>query len=65
MEIGLRCMFDVNHGPKRWLERLTNIQKFQDLEEERLDFTKSSIWTYANIASTVCVSDDAVCVDPC
>lgn len=36
-------------------------QKFQDLEEERLDFTKSSLWTYANIASTVCVSDDAVC----
>ena len=34
--------------------------KFQDLEEERLDFTKSSLWTYANIASTVCVSDDAV-----
>lgn len=36
--------------------------KFQDLEEERLDFTKSSLWTYANIASTVCVSDDAVCL---
>lgn len=36
-------------------------QKFQDLEEERLDFTKSSLWAYANIASTVCVSDDAVC----
>ena len=35
-------------------------QKFQDLEEERLDFTKSSLWTFANIASTVCVSDDAV-----
>jgi hypothetical protein len=38
--------------------------KFQDLEEERLDFTKSSLWTYANIASTVCVSDDAVCFLP-
>ncbi|KAJ5141351.1 hypothetical protein N7476_008906 [Penicillium atrosanguineum] len=35
--------------------------KFQDLEEERLDFAKSSLWTYANIASTVCVSDDASC----
>ncbi|KAG8525923.1 uncharacterized protein KY384_000685 [Bacidia gigantensis] len=34
--------------------------KFQDLEEERLDFMKSSLWTFANIASTVCVSDDAV-----
>jgi hypothetical protein len=36
------------------------LQKFQDLEEERIDFTKSSLWTFANIASTVCVSDDAV-----
>ncbi|KAF2016174.1 hypothetical protein BU24DRAFT_450757 [Aaosphaeria arxii CBS 175.79] len=35
--------------------------KFQDLEEERLDYTKSSLWTFANIASTVCVSDDASC----
>lgn len=35
--------------------------KFQDLEEERLDFTKSSLWSYANIASTVCVTDDGSC----
>ncbi|KAI9786637.1 MAG: hypothetical protein M1839_006188 [Geoglossum umbratile] len=35
--------------------------KFQDLEEERLDFMKSSLWSFANIASTVCVSDDASC----
>ncbi|RPA83678.1 hypothetical protein BJ508DRAFT_207045 [Ascobolus immersus RN42] len=35
--------------------------KFQDLEEERIDFIKSSLWTFANVASTVCVSDDASC----
>ncbi|KAI0548232.1 hypothetical protein F4679DRAFT_551706 [Xylaria curta] len=35
--------------------------KFQDLEEERLDFSKSSLWTFANLASTVCVSDDTSC----
>ena len=35
--------------------------KFQDLEEERLDFMKSSLWAFANVASTVCVSDDAAC----
>ncbi|CAG8961262.1 hypothetical protein HYFRA_00013318 [Hymenoscyphus fraxineus] len=35
--------------------------KFQDLEEERLDFLKASLWAFANIASTVCVSDDASC----
>lgn len=35
--------------------------KFQDLEEERLDFTKNSLWTFINVASTLCVSDDASC----
>jgi Fes/CIP4, and EFC/F-BAR homology domain len=35
--------------------------KFQDLEEERLDFMKSSLWAFANVASTVCVTDDASC----
>ncbi|KAK3381595.1 hypothetical protein B0H63DRAFT_476148 [Podospora didyma] len=35
--------------------------KFQDLEEERLDYSKSSLWSFANLASTVCVSDDASC----
>ncbi|PHH73493.1 hypothetical protein CDD82_5459 [Ophiocordyceps australis] len=35
--------------------------KFQDLEEERLDFSKSSLWAFANISSTVCVSDDGSC----
>ncbi|XPS73556.1 formin-binding protein [Ascochyta lentis] len=35
--------------------------KFQDLEEERIDYTKSSLWNFANIASTVCVSDDGSC----
>jgi hypothetical protein len=38
-----------------------SFQKFQDLEEERIDFLKSSCWTFANISSTVCVSDDASC----
>lgn len=35
--------------------------KFQDLEEERLDYFKSSLWSFANISSTVCVSDDQSC----
>ncbi|RDW86403.1 formin-binding protein HOF1 [Aspergillus mulundensis] len=47
---------------ERWnKEWKSACDKFQDLEEERIDFTKSSLWTYANIASTVCVSDDASC----
>jgi hypothetical protein len=36
------------------------LQKFQDLEEERIDFFKNNLWAFANISSTVCVSDDAV-----
>lgn len=32
----------------------------QDLEEERLEFMKDNMWTYANAVSTVCVADDLV-----
>ena len=46
----------------RWKKEWASAcDKFQDLEEERLDFTKASLWQFANIASTVCVSDDASC----
>ncbi len=34
------------------------MQKFQDLEEERINYTKNSLFDFANIASTICVSDD-------
>src|SRR5436305_11596177 len=34
--------------------------KFQDLEEERIDSLKTYLWTYANLISTVCVADDEV-----
>ncbi|CAL1711595.1 unnamed protein product [Somion occarium] len=33
----------------------------QDLEEERIDFMKDTMWAYANAVSTVCVSDDESC----
>ena len=46
----------------RWNQEWKNAcDKFQDLEEERIDFLKSNLWTYANIMSTVCVSDDETC----
>lgn len=32
----------------------------QDLEEERIEFMKDSMWGYANAVSTVCVADDEV-----
>jgi len=46
----------------RWnQEWKTACDKLQDLEEERIDFLKSNLWTYANIMSTVCVADDETC----
>lgn len=33
----------------------------QDLEEERLDFMKDTLWAYANDLSTLCVADDLSC----
>ncbi|KAG6877976.1 hypothetical protein C0993_001378 [Termitomyces sp. T159_Od127] len=33
----------------------------QDLEEERLEFMKDILWTYANEVSTLCVNDDLSC----
>ncbi|KAF9462385.1 hypothetical protein BDZ94DRAFT_1261233 [Collybia nuda] len=33
----------------------------QDLEEERVDFMKDTLWAYANAVSTLCVSDDESC----
>ncbi|CAG8554328.1 16375_t:CDS:10 [Acaulospora colombiana] len=35
--------------------------KFQDLEEERIDYLKISLWNYTNLVSTVCVADDESC----
>lgn len=33
----------------------------QDLEEERMEFMKDILWSYANLVSTICVSDDEAC----
>ena len=60
IEIGKQPAMRVLRGKSYNVLAADIPQKFQDIEEERLDFTKSSLWTFANIASTVCVSDDAV-----
>ncbi|KAL1917782.1 uncharacterized protein VTP21DRAFT_3616 [Calcarisporiella thermophila] len=31
---------------------------FQNLEEERIEFLRNSLWNYANVLSAACVSDD-------
>ncbi|KAH7099880.1 hypothetical protein BKA62DRAFT_640553 [Auriculariales sp. MPI-PUGE-AT-0066] len=35
--------------------------KAQDLEDERIEFTKNNMWEYANTVSTACVQDDESC----
>ncbi|KAI8614456.1 hypothetical protein BC830DRAFT_1169424 [Chytriomyces sp. MP71] len=46
----------------RWEEdfRVT-CNEFQKLEEERIDYLRGRLWAYANIISTLCVSDDESC----
>lgn len=34
----------------------------QDLEEERINFIKDNAWNLANAISSVCVTDDEVCI---
>ncbi|KAF2671385.1 hypothetical protein BT63DRAFT_215664 [Microthyrium microscopicum] len=46
----------------RWNREWKNAcDKFQDLEEERIEYLKDSLWIFANISSTVCVTDDQSC----
>ncbi|KAG8990094.1 hypothetical protein FRB90_001914 [Tulasnella sp. 427] len=47
---------------RQWNEAWkTYCDKCEDLEEDRLDFIKDSVWAYANAISAVCVSDDVSC----
>ncbi|CAG8709609.1 5276_t:CDS:2, partial [Dentiscutata heterogama] len=47
---------------QRWNEdwRLA-CEKFQYLEEDRIDFLKKELWNYANLISSICVVDDESC----
>ncbi|EPX74819.1 cell division control protein Cdc15 [Schizosaccharomyces octosporus yFS286] len=45
-----------------WVDRWTEIcDAFQHIEEYRLEFLKTNMWSYANIISTACVKDDEAC----
>ena len=55
----VKALHETTH---RWnTEWKQACDKYQDLEEERIDVLKANLWTYANIMSTVCVSDDEAC----
>ncbi|KAG5457834.1 MAG: hypothetical protein BJ554DRAFT_2057, partial [Olpidium bornovanus] len=50
---------------KRWeKEWRAALDKFQSLEIERIDFTKETLWAYANILSIACVKDDEAGILP-
>ncbi|KAF9971158.1 Proline-serine-threonine phosphatase-interacting protein 2 [Actinomortierella ambigua] len=36
---------------------------FQGLEEQRIDYLRTTLWNYANIISTACVADDEVFIE--
>ncbi|PRT55394.1 Septation protein imp2 [Wickerhamiella sorbophila] len=48
----------IDHWNHEWKN---TCDRFQTLEEERIDFLKSNLWAYANVVSSVCVSDDEGC----
>ena len=58
-QLAVKALAETTH---RWnIEWKQACDKYQDLEEERIDFLKSNLWTLANIMSTVCVADDESC----
>ncbi|KAL1914915.1 uncharacterized protein VTP21DRAFT_7831 [Calcarisporiella thermophila] len=47
---------------KKWKTDWTAAcNQYQEMEEERITYLRSYLWNYANILSTVCVSDDESC----
>uniref|UniRef100_A0A060T2E7 ARAD1A01232p n=1 Tax=Blastobotrys adeninivorans TaxID=409370 RepID=A0A060T2E7_BLAAD len=48
----------MDHWNQEWKN---GCDRFQDLEEERINFLKSNLWAFTNIVSSVCVNDDEGC----
>ncbi|CAI2162714.1 15064_t:CDS:10 [Funneliformis geosporum] len=58
----IQLVKNIQGTTKTWnYDWKTACNKFQDLEEDRIDKLKSFLWTYANLISTVCVADDESC----
>ncbi|KAG0324680.1 Proline-serine-threonine phosphatase-interacting protein 2 [Dissophora globulifera] len=55
----IRQLTEIND---KWiLEWRAACDKFQLLEEERIDYLRTTLWNYANIISSTCVADDESC----
>ncbi|KAJ3080865.1 hypothetical protein HK102_002755, partial [Quaeritorhiza haematococci] len=56
---GVEKLTDIH---RKWEEDMrTCCIDCQKLEEDRIDYLRTHLWSYANMLSTVCVSDDESC----
>ncbi|KAF9960382.1 hypothetical protein BGZ65_012419, partial [Modicella reniformis] len=58
-QASVRQLTEVN---EKWIvEWRSACDKFQSLEEQRIDYLRTTLWNYANIISSTCVADDESC----
>ncbi|KAF9982481.1 hypothetical protein BGZ75_006132 [Mortierella antarctica] len=58
-QASIRQLSEIND---KWiLEWRAACDKFQLLEEQRVDYLRTTLWNYANIISSTCVADDESC----
>ncbi|KAG0037671.1 Proline-serine-threonine phosphatase-interacting protein 2 [Podila clonocystis] len=58
-QASIRQLTEIND---KWIvEWRTACDKFQLLEEQRIDYVRTCLWNYANIISSTCVADDESC----
>ncbi|GJJ77287.1 hypothetical protein EMPS_09646 [Entomortierella parvispora] len=58
-QASIRQLTEIND---KWImEWRTACDKFQLLEEQRIDYVRTTLWNYANIISSTCVADDESC----
>ncbi|KAF9363390.1 hypothetical protein BGX34_004265 [Mortierella sp. NVP85] len=61
-QASIRQLTEIND---KWIvEWRAACDKFQLLEEQRIDYLRTTLWNYANIISSACVADDEVCSRP-
>ncbi|KAF9191922.1 Proline-serine-threonine phosphatase-interacting protein 2 [Haplosporangium sp. Z 767] len=58
-QASIRQLTEIND---KWIiEWRAACDKFQLLEEQRIDYLRTTLWNYANIISSTCVADDESC----
>ncbi|KAF9112406.1 Proline-serine-threonine phosphatase-interacting protein 2 [Mortierella sp. AM989] len=58
-QASIRQLTEIND---KWIiEWRAACDKFQLLEEQRIDYLRTTLWNYANIISSACVADDESC----